>query len=183
VFPRPRRREVTLILIGFCGSRRLARSWASLISRVVAGVRSSGFGVATGCAPGADQLVRRFAGPGRRVFRAASRRPAALAARSAACVRAVARAGPGSAFAGFVSSPCPPGLVPSPSSRACFCGLGSGSWASLALAAGLGLPVFVFWCGPGPPALPAAWGLWSPVASGPFAGGWRLARPRQLSLF
>ena len=62
-----------------------------------------------------------------------------LASRSAALVSAVAASGAGRGFVGFVSSPCPAGLVPSPSPSACFSGFGSGSWASLALASGLGL--------------------------------------------
>jgi hypothetical protein len=168
-------------LVGFCGSRSLSSSWAPLVRRIVGGVLRSGRGVGVGCAAGADRLVRSAAGGRACVWSVASGAwgsgRGAFAARSVALVRAVAASGAGAGFVGFVSSPCPAGLLPSPSSSACFSGLGSGSWASLALAAGLGLPVVVFWCGPAAPAavLPLAWGVWSPVASGPFAGGWLLS--------
>jgi len=116
-----------------------------------------------------------FASPGAPVA-------AALVARSVALVQAVA-ASSRPALVAFVSSPCPAGLVPSPSPSVCFCGLGSGSWASLALAAGLGVPVFVFWCAPGQPSLPA-WGSWSLLPSGVLSGAWALRPPAvQLSFF
>jgi hypothetical protein len=69
-----------------------------------------------------------------------------LASRSAALVSAVASSGSGAGLVGFVSSPCPPALIPSPLPARCFSGRGpgSGSWGSLALAAGLRLPVVVF---------------------------------------
>lgn len=104
-----------------------------------------------------------------------------LASRSAALVATVAASGEGRGFVGFVSSPCPSGLVPSSSPLACFSGAGSGSWASLALASGLGLPVVVFPAGElvGPFALPASWGSWVSLAlPGPgstWADGFRLA--------
>ena len=97
-------------------------------------------------------------------------------------VQAVAAEGAGAAFAGFVVGACPASVRPA--SR--WASGGSGSWSSLALAAGLGLPVFVFWCGSGPPALPAAWGAWSLVAAGPFSGAWCLSPSppaQQLPLF
>jgi hypothetical protein len=167
-------------LIGFSGSRSLSSAWLPLVRRVVAGVLRSGRGVGVGCAAGADRLVRSAAGGRACVWRVSSGAwgsgRGAFAARSVALVRAVAASGAGAGFAGFVSAPCPAGLVPSPSASACFSGLGSGSWASLALAAGLGLPVVVFWCGGGWGAsLPLSWGVWSPVAVGPFAGGWLLS--------
>jgi hypothetical protein len=177
-------------VVGFSGSRSLSGSFAPLVRRVVAAVVAAGLPVAVGCAAGADRLVR-AAAPGARVFSVSSgvwgAGRGAFAARSVALVRAVAAAGPGSSFVGFVAGACPAGLVPSAAPGACFCGLGSGSWASLALAAGLGLPVVVFWCAPGPVALPASWGAWSLLGSGPSAGGWALvpAAPvaAQLSLF
>lgn len=106
-----------------------------------------------------------------------------LASRSAALVSAVAASGAGCGFVGFVSSPCPVGLVPSASPSVCFCGSGSGSWASLTLAAGLGLPVVVFPVGAlaGPSALPASWGSWSPL-SGAWSGGFHLV-PASPALF
>jgi hypothetical protein len=148
----------------------------------VAAVRAAGRGVAVGCAPGADLLVRSAAGPAASVFSVAalglsSAGCGGFAARSVALVRAVAASGPGAGLVVFVSRPCPSGLLPC---SAPFSGLGSGSWASAALAAWLGLPVVVFWCGGSLPfsaaaALPLSWGCWSPVASGPFAGGWLLS--------
>lgn len=167
------------IMVGFTGSRSLSPRFAPLVSRVVGAVLASGQPVAVGCAAGADAFVRSAAGARARVFRASAfRQPgarwaAALVARSVALARAVAGS-PSPALVGFVSIPCPAGLLPSPSPSACFCGLGSGTWATLALAAGLGVPVFAFLCGPSPSALPASWGQWLPVSSGPFAGAWQL---------
>lgn len=169
-------------LVGFCGSRSLPASFAPAVARAVAGAGS----VAVGCAAGADALVRSSAlslGRPLSVFSVASGRfgsgRSAFARRSVACVRSVA-AVPGAAFVGFVSSPCPPGAAPARSWRS-----GrpvSGSWSSLALAAGLGLPVFVFWCGA--PAgwlpVPSAWGSWSAVPAGPFAGAFLLVPPPAL---
>jgi hypothetical protein len=129
-------------LVGFCGSRSLPPSAAPLVSRVVSSVLAAGRGVAVGCAPGADALLR-AAAP---VFRASSfgvGRPS-FARRSAALVAAVASSGPGAGFVGVVSSARPAGPSPSPSPRRRFSGSGSGSWASLASAAGLSLPVVVF---------------------------------------
>jgi len=175
---------VSRALVGFEGSRRLSPSFRPLVVRIVRGVLGQGRGVATGCAAGADALVRSAAGDQALVFSVASgqwgRGRAAFARRSAALVRAVVASGPGASFVAFVSAPCPAGIAPARSWRS-----GrpvSGSWSALALAAGLGLPVYVFWCGSGKPALPAAWGSWSPVAAGPFAGGWELG-PAQLELF
>lgn len=177
--------------VAFEGSRSLPASAAPLVSSLVASVLASGRGVATGCASGADSLVRSAASgsPALAVFSVAAgpwgRGRGAFAARSSALVSAVAASGPGSGFVGLVSSPCPAGLVPSSSSSRCFAGLGSGSWAGAAFAAGLGLPVVVFWFAPGSPELPASWGSWVPAAaSGPWASGWRLVPPAsQPSLF
>jgi len=152
------------------------------VGRAVSGVLAAGGGVAVGCARGADLLVR-SAAPRAVVFSVAGGAfgsgRSAFARRSVALVRAVASSGSGAAFCGFVSSPCPAGLVPSPSSSACFCGLGSGSWASLAFAAGLGLPVVVFPCGFPAASLPASWGVWSPAVA-PFGGGFLLSPPARL---
>ncbi len=168
-------------MVGFTGSRHLSRSFFPLVARVVSG--HQGHPLAVGCAAGADLAVR-IAAPGARVFRASAFGSGrqSFARRSAALVQAVA-ASPSPLLVGFVSSPCPAGIVPSSSPSRCFCGGGSGSWATLALAAGLGVPVVVFWCGSGPLALPAGWGSWL-AASASQAGGWRLSpRAVQPSLF
>ena len=168
-------------LIGFEGSRSLSASFAPVVSALVSSVLASGRVPATGCARGADQLVR-SACPSAVVFRASSFGVGrgAFAQRSVALVRAVAASGAGAGFVVFPGRPCPAGLVPSPSSSACFCGLGSGSWASAAFAAGLGLPVCVF----GLPAsqLPVSWGSWVCAGGGVWASGFRVV-PRQASLF
>lgn len=168
-------------LVGFCGSRSLPASCAGRVAAVVAAVLASGRGVAVGCAAGADALVRSAAGPSAVVFSVASgsfgRGRSAFARRSAALVAAVAASGPGAGLVAFVSAPCPAGLLPAASPSRAFAGLGSGSWASCALAAGVGLPVVVFWCGSGSFAPPPAWGSWSPLSSGPWAGAWLLSPP------
>lgn len=181
-------------LVGFTGSRSLAGAWWPLVAAVVGEVLAGGQVVATGCAAGADALVREAA-PGAVVFAVASGRwgrgRAAFAARSAALVRAVAASGEGAGLVGFVAGPCPAGIEPARSWRAG--SPASGSWSSLALAVGLGLPVVVFWCpssgsgqaGSGPPALPAwpggAWAVAGPPG-GVWAAGWRWV-PGQLGLF
>lgn len=160
-------------VVVFSGSRSLPVSAAPLVAAVVRSVLAAGRSVAVGCAAGADRYVR-SAAPAAAVFRAADRSPAALAARSAACVRSAMGSGPGAGFVCFPSSPCPVGLSPAPRWPS---GFGSGTWASAALAAGLGLPVVVFgeasW-------LPAAWGSWVSAGAGVWSGAWRLvpaARP------
>lgn len=169
-------------LVGFSGSRSLPASAGRSVSALVASVLASGRGVAVGCAPGLDSLVR-SACPSAVVFRVAGSDRGAFAARSVACVRAVAASGSGAGWVSFPGALCPDGLVPSSTQSACFCGLGSGSWASAALAAGLGVPLVVF----GLPvhSLPASWGSWVPAApSGPWSSGFRLVPAQvQLSLF
>lgn len=173
--------------VGFCGSRRLAGSAASLAGRVAGAVSAAGLPVFVGCAAGADAAVR-SACPSAAVLSVASGRfgsgRAAFARRSAALVSGLPS---GSAFVGFVSAACPSVVLPSPSASRCFCGGGSGSWASLALAAGLGLSVFVFWSGSGSFPAPAWSGSWSRVSSGVFAGSFRFSpafsSARSLSLF
>jgi len=161
------------VVVGFCGSRSLAPTFAPLVGAVVGRVVAAGGSVVVGCAAGADQFVR-SAALGAVVFSVASgqwgRGRGAFAGRSAALVRHVAAVGPScAALVGFVSSPCPVGVVPGQSWSVG----GSGSWSSLALAAGLGLPVYIFWCAPGA-FVPPSWlgAFWSPVASGLFAGSW-----------
>lgn len=161
--------------LGFSGSRRpSALSLAALRSLVE--LLPSGVSVVTGCAPGIDQAAR-LAFPGAQVFRAAAFGVGrgAFAARSVACVRAVAAAG--GLWVSFPAGACPDGLRPSSQSSRCFCGTGSGTWASLAFAVGLGLPCLVFL----PPGVlpPRGWGLQ------PLGGGWfHIAPPEvQGSLF
>lgn len=162
-------------LVGFSGSRSLPPAFAPLARRVVASVVASGRGVAVGCAPGLDAVVR-AACPSAVVFRAAAFGVgrSSFARRSAALVSAC------SALVVFPASLCPVGLLPSSSSSSCFCGFGSGSWASAAFAAGLGLPLVVFPCGFS--ALPS-WGSWSVAGSGVWASGFRLVAPAQPALF
>ena len=169
--------------VGFGGSRVLPPVFRPLVSACVRSVLAGGRGVSVGCAAGADAFVRSAAvslGSRPAVFRASSfrgARVAALALRSAACVRFCAASGSGAGFVVFVSSPCPVGLRPAVSWVS---GFGSGSWASAALAAGLGLPVVVFplfpGCGAGAGVgLPPSWGRWVPAAaSGCWSGGFRL---------
>jgi hypothetical protein len=159
-------------VVGFSGSRSLSSSFSSLVSCIVGGVVASGRGVAVGCARGADSLVR-AAYPSAVVFRVSGPRfPGALVARSVRFVQFVAGSGSGCGLVGFVSVPCPAGLVPSRFSSRCFAGFGSGTWASLALAVGLGVPVVVFFCHSGMGLLPG-WpgGRWVHVESGAFVGG------------
>ena len=164
--------------VGFSGSRSVPCSESARAIRSAVVAVPAGVPVLVGCAGGVDALVRSLV-PSAEVFSVASGRwgvgRGAFAARSAACVRAVAAAG--GVWCSFPSGACPAGLVPSPSQSRCFSGFGSGSWASLAFAAGLGLPCLVFL----PPGLsaPAGWGFV------PGAGGWFLlpAPAAQLSLF
>ena len=148
-------------MVGFTGSRNLSPVYGALVAAVVSHYAAAGHSLAVGCAAGADQLVRQVA-PHAQVFQAAAYAGlpvARLAQRSAAMVRAVQQAGPGSLLVGFAGSPCPPACRP----RSSFQGHGSGTWGTLALAVGVGLPVVVWWCQPGPAALPAGWGSWSPL--------------------
>lgn len=154
--------------VAFCGSRRAAPPAAVLGS--VASLVPSSAPVLVGCVGGLCAAVRgRFARAS--VFRASSfgAGRGAFVARSVALVRACASAG--GVWLSFPLAPCPPGLVPSARSSACFCGSGSGSWASLCLAVGLGVSAFV-WLPPG--VVPPAW-----LSS--LGGGWfRAASPARL---
>ena len=169
-------------LVGFSGSRSLPASFGGLAGALVSSVIASGRGVAVGCAPGLDAMVRSVC-PGAQVFRVSGSGRGDFAARSVACVQAVAASGAGAGWVSFPGLRCPAGLIPSSVASRCFCGSGSGSWASAALAAGLGLPVVVF--GLSACQLPSSWGTWSPAAvSGPWAHGFRLTPAvHQLSLF
>ncbi len=170
--------------VGFSGSRSPSPAAVSALRSVFSSVRSGGVRVCVGCASGVDRLVRSaFAGsPSLLVFSASSPRfgggggfRAALARRSAACVRSVARGGRGLLVV-VPSGACPSGVRPSPRFRGC----GSGSWGSAALAAGLGRRVVVWLpSGVAPPA-------WSGFSWSCLGGGWWLCvpapRPVQLSL-
>lgn len=110
--------------IGFSGSR--APSVASVCAlRSVLAALPSEVSVVVGCASGIDALVR-SACPSARVFQARDYGigRGALAARSIACVRAVAAAG--GVWVSFPDAPCPAGLRPSSSLSACLRATGRG---------------------------------------------------------
>ena len=156
--PLPVRCFLSSEVVGFSGSRSVVPS----VLAVACGFVPSGASVFVGCARGVDSAVR-SSFPSALVFSVArfgSGRPA-FARRSVAFVRALSASG--GVLVSFPGRPCPSGLAPSSSSRACFCGLGSGSWASLAFALGLGVPVVV-WL-PRGVVPPASFGLCS-VGSG-----------------
>lgn len=164
--------------VGFSGSRSAVPAVVPAVASAVAALRCPVF---VGCAAGVDAAFR-SAFPGASVLAASSfgSGRGSFAARSVACVRAVAVAGAGSAgsflgglWVSFPSSPCPAGLLPSASSSRAFCGAGSGSWASAAFAVGSGLPVLVFGWVP-----PAGWGFVS-LGGGWWFSGWPAS---QLSL-
>jgi hypothetical protein len=164
--------------VGFSGSRSAVPAVVPAVAAAVASLRCPVF---VGCARGVDEAFRGFF-PGASVLAASSfgSGRGSFAARSAACVRAVAVAGAGSAgsflgglWVSFPSGPCPSGLLPSASSSRAFCGSGSGSWASAAFAVGSGLPVLVFGWAP-----PAGWGFVS-LGGGWWFSGWPAS---QLSL-
>lgn len=170
-------------LVGFAGSRALspADPASAVLASVLAGLAALPaipFGVGVGCAPGADALVRSACSSlplALRVFSAAalpfSALPprAALAARSAALVRAVAAARGGWFFVA-PGRPCP-AAAGAPAPRRSWASCASGSWSVLSLAAGLGCRVFLV----GPAALLPGWpaGAWLPAraASGVSAPG------------
>lgn len=142
--------------VGFSGSRTFVPYSAELVAAAV----PAGVPVFVGCAAGVDAAFRGFF-PSASVFSASAFGVGrgSFAARSSACVRAVAAAG--GVWVAFPSGFCPGGLAPSSSSSRAFCGSGSGSWASLAFAVGLGVPCLVWGFAP-----PAAWGFVS------VGGGW-----------
>jgi hypothetical protein len=156
---------------GFSGSRSAV---PAVVSAVAAAV-PRGSAVFVGCARGVDAAFRGFF-PGALVLAAASfgSGRGSFAARSAACVRAVAGGSVlGGLWVSFPSGPCPFGLLPSASPSRAFCGSGSGSWASLAFAVGSGLPALVFGWAP-----PSGWGFVS-LGGGWWFSGWPAS---QLSL-
>ena len=162
-------------VVGVSGSRAPSPASTS-ICRWAVGQLAPGAAVVTGCARGIDGVAR-LARPSARVIEASAfgAGRGALAARSVAVVRAAAAGGRSALWLAFPSGPCPPGLVPSRQSSACFAGHRSGTWASAALAVGLGVPSLVFL--PAGVAAPAAWPL-APVpgCAGP-RGSWVRFRP------
>ena len=121
-------------VVGFSGSRSPSEKSAAVVRWAA---RQCKVPAVVGCARGVDAVVRQCLTRAV-VFSATSQRPAALARRSASCVQHIA-SGSG-LWCFFPASSCPPGLLPSSRSSACFCGSGSGTWASAAFAAGLGVP-------------------------------------------
>lgn len=159
---------------GFSGSRGAAPAVCAAVAAAV----PRGSSVFVGCAAGVDAAFRGFF-PSASVFFASSfgSGRGSFAARSVACVRAVAAAGGflPPLWVAFPSGACPAGLLPSASSSRAFCGSGSGSWASLAFAAGSGVPCLVFGFAP-----PAGWGFVS-LGGGWWFSGWPSSS--QLSFF
>lgn len=167
-------------VVGFSGSRILPAGCPVSIA-VSAAVSAGCDSFVVGCADGVDLAVREylsgFDSISVSVFSASDYGSgrSSFARRSVAAVKAVSAGG--GAWVCLAGSACPPGLVPSSSSSACFCGLGSGSWASLAFAVGCGVPS-ALWL-PAGVFPPASWGFSS------CGGGWFIWRPSvvQLSLF
>ena len=144
-------------MLGVTGSRNLSAKSIVLVNHLLFRIGVDDQGIAVGCCPtGLDSIVR-DSKLNVKVFRAASRKPADLVARSAALVRAVAESSDPALFA-WPGCKCPGSVVPSPSVSECFCGGGSGSWATAAFSVGLGVPLFVF-CVPAT-FLPVAWPAW-----------------------
>lgn len=152
--------------VGFSGSRSCPRAVAAVRS-VLPLVPRRGCRVSVGCASGVDAVVRSCFGGSRSLLvfsasRFAGSVRAALARRSAACVRSVA-AGRRGLLVVAPSGSCPVGVVPGRSFRGC----GSGSWGSAALAVGRGRRVLLFspggvpsWRGGSWVAVPGAPGWW-----------------------
>ena len=165
--------------IGFSGARSPAGVLPpSALSSAAAAV-PSGARVVVGCQRGVDAFFRQCF-PKAEVFAVASGKwgsgKGAYAARSIACVNAVAIAG--GLWVSFPASECPPGLLPSPKSSKCFSGGGSGTWASLAYALGCGVACLVY----SPFGVPTGWGLESvPGDPGWFSSSSDVSQ--QLSLF
>jgi hypothetical protein len=155
-------------MVGFSGARAprpvTVRAVQAALTALPADVS-----VVVGCANGVDALVR-AACPSAQVFRADDYGVGrgALAARSIACLRAVAAAG--GVWVSLPDRVCPVGLRPSAMASACFAGYGSGSWASLALAMGLGVRCAIFL---GDIPAPVGW----PLVALAGASGWFIFTP------
>lgn len=164
-------------VVGFTGSRNLPGQWLPQVQALVNRAQASGKLVATGCANGLDQLVRQSA-VGPIVFSVKEgcfgKGPVAYARRSQSMVSAVVGSGEGAWLVGFVTKPCPLGVVPCSAWRSGV--VPSGTWSSVALAVGRGVPIFIVWCGSGVAELPVWGGTWSALT---LAGvsGWRYTPP------
>jgi hypothetical protein len=161
--------------LGFFGSRRPPSSAVGAAVALALAALRAGCAVFVPAPAGRGGLVAGVAlvvggRPGASVVSGPAGLPprAALAARAAACCRALAAA-PAPLAVCWPGRPAPAGLRPSRSWVSC----GSGSWSELALCAGLGCALAVFLSAGAAP--PAAWGSWSLVSSGPLAGAWLLA--------
>lgn len=158
--------------VAIIGSRHLTgRDWRRC--RNIAQVAEAyGLQVITGDAQGADHAARMGA-PSAHVFRPTLKapRPVALALRSVALVKTLARSDAPLMLA-YPIKPCPETLHPSANPRDCFNGSGSGSWAVMCYALALDIPVFM-WPGetrtPPPP-----WCITEPIKRGSLAGFMRL---------
>lgn len=164
---------------GFSGARSPAGLLPPTVLSATAAAVPAGSHVVVGCQRGVDAFFRQCF-PGAEVFSVDSGKwgqgKGAYAARSIACVQAVAKER--GLWVSFPAGECPPGLMPSAKSSKCFSGSGSGTWASLAFANGLGVSCLVY----SPFGVPAGWGL-SPVSG---LEGWFSCQPNsvnQLSLF
>lgn len=166
-------------VVGFSGARTPAGLLPPSVLSSAAAAVPSGSRVVVGCQRGVDAFFRQCF-PKAEVFAVASDRwgkgKGAYAARSIACVQAVAS--DGGLWVSFPAQKCPPGLLPSPKSHKCFSGAGSGTWASLAYALGCGVSCLVF----SPCGVPVSWGL-SPVPGCPEWFQSLPAASQQLSLF
>lgn len=161
LLPLPVRVALSSSVVGFSGSRSVVPPVLPSLFPLVGG------SVFVGCASGVDAVVR-GAFPSASVFRASSRSPRALVARSVGFVRALSSVG--GVLLSFPSGSCPSCVVPSSS----WCGGGgSGSWASLALALGSGVFCLV-WL-PSGVVPPASFGLCrASLGSG---GAWWVSLP------
>ena len=133
-------------VVGISGARRPATCSLRALTLVL-GRLSPSTRVVVGCARGIDVAVRSTVPATRlHVFRASSFGfgPGSYAARSIACVCAVAGGSPSCPWVVFPATSCPVGLMPSFYPAACFSGSSSGTWASLAFDVGLGVPCLVF---------------------------------------
>jgi len=167
-------------MIIFSGSRNLPKSNTAIVSEVVQIAMASNGSCGVGCASGLDSMVRNSPSFTGKVFKAASRRPSDLVARSAEMVYE-ARQTYNPALLFWPNASCPSNVRPSHKVSECFCGGGSGTWATAALAAGLRVQIFAF----GVPwrNLPLNWGgSWSTNKRFPY-GYFLVRNSNQLSLF
>ena len=174
--------------IGFSGSRSPSPAAVLALESLLPLVPVQSCRVSVGCQRGVDAQVRAYfrSSPSLLVFKAADAARfgvgrSALARRSVACVRSVAKGERGLLVALPSSPSCPPGIRVSRHWRA----FGSGTWGAAALALGLGRRVLL-WLPSG--CLPPSWSAVEWSVSGSAAGGcwWfgaPVPAPVQLSLF